>query len=311
MNNRKSFKCFCIMLLVFFLFGCSQKTEDNPSKEPEETQQETVSSTTTTTASTTKAAPAYEYEELELTAYRGDNMIYGLMYRPKNAGEKLPTVIHAHGFNSSYSSGIKYAVALAGKGYNVYTFDFCGGSEDSESDGSMLDMTVFSEKEDLEAVISMLRGLDYVDEENIFLLGASHGGLVSAITAAENKDIIKGMILLYPGFHIPDLMMLQFGNADGIPETFGFSGVTLGRGYAEEMMNYDVYGHIAAYDKDVLILHGDTDYIVPIEYSERALAVYPSAELEVISGSGHGFQGRHFDKAVDYITAYLENHLSD
>ena len=85
----------------------------------------------------------------------------------------------------------------------------------------------------------------------------------------------------------------------------------LGRGYAEEMMNYDVYGHIAAYDRDVLILHGDTDYIVPIEYSERALDFYPSAELEVISGSGHGFQDRHFNKAVDFITEYLENHLSN
>ena len=143
------------------------------------------------------------------------------------------------------------------------------------------------------------------------MLGASHGGLVSAITAAENKDIIKGMILLYPAFHIPDIIMNQFWNADEIPETFGFSGVTLGRGYAEEMMNYDVYGHIAAYDKDVLILHGDTDYIVPIAYSERALDFYPSAELKVISGSGHGFDWKDYGKAVDYITEYLENHLSN
>lgn len=93
---------------MLFLFGCAQKTEDDPPKESEETRQENISSTITTTASTTKAAPVYEYEELELTAYRGDNTIYG----------------------------IKYAVALAEKGYNVYTFDFCGGSEDSESDGS-------------------------------------------------------------------------------------------------------------------------------------------------------------------------------
>ena len=169
MNNRIFFKCLCIMLPVFFLFGCSQKTEDNVSKEPEETQQENISSNTTVAASHTTSA--YEYEELELTTYRGDNLIYGLMYRPKNVGEKLPTVIFAHGFNNNYHSGIRYAVYLAYKGYNVYTFDFCGGSEHSESDGSMLDMTVFSEKEDLEAVISMIRGLDYVDEENIFCSG--------------------------------------------------------------------------------------------------------------------------------------------
>ena len=305
MNNRNFFKCLCIILLAFFLFGCSQKTEDDVSKEPEETRQENISSTTTT------AASDYEFEELKLTAYRGDNLIYGIMYRPKNAGKKLPTVIFSHGFNNNYHSGSRYAAYLAYKGYNVYTFDFCGGSEHSESDGSMLDMTVFSEKEDLEAVISMIRGLDYVDEENIFLLGSSHGGLVSAITAAENKDIIKGMVLLYPGFHIPEMMTAQFGYADEIPETFELSDVTLGRGYAEVMINYDVYSHIAAYDKDVLILHGDEDWVVPISYSERALAAYPSAELKVISGSGHGFDWKDYGVAVDYITEYLDNHLSN
>ena len=32
----------------------------------------------------------------------------------------------------------------------------------------------------------------------------------------------------------------------------------------------------------MLLIHGDADSIVPLSYSERALEVYPSAELKVI-----------------------------
>ena len=43
-----------------------------------------------------------------------------------------------------------------------------------------------------------------MDEENIFLMGTSQGGAVSAITAAANKEEIKGAILLYPAFVLVD-----------------------------------------------------------------------------------------------------------
>ena len=65
-------------------------------------------------------------------------------------------------------------------------------------------------------------------------------------------------------------------------------------------MDYDIYGAIAAYDQDVLLIHGDSDTIVPLEYSQRALEVYPSARLEVIRGGGHGFYGDNARLATDY-----------
>ena len=58
-----------------------------------------------------------------------------------------------------------------------------------------------------------------------------------------------------------------------------------GRAYFEPLLNYDVYTDIAAYDKDVLLIHGDADSIVPLSYSERALKSYASARLEVLPGS--------------------------
>ena len=47
-------------------------------------------------------------------------------------------------------------------------------------------MTIFSEKEDLELVLEYFKKEDFVDEKNIFLFGASQGGLVTSLVAEEN-----------------------------------------------------------------------------------------------------------------------------
>lgn len=77
----------------------------------------------------------------------------------------------------------------------AYCFDFCGGAASKRSDGSPLEMSVFTEQADLEAVIAMIQELDYVDQDNLFLMGTSQGGAVSAITGAAHPQEIRGMIL--------------------------------------------------------------------------------------------------------------------
>lgn len=105
------------------------------------------------------AGPAeYEYETQEMYARRGENQIYGVLYIPQNAGETMPAIIYSHGFGGSHRSGTQYAEAMAAKGYVVYCFDFCGGSPGSQSDGSTLEMSLFTEQADLEAVIEMIQG---------------------------------------------------------------------------------------------------------------------------------------------------------
>ena len=80
--------------------------------------------------------------------------------------------------------------------------------------------------------------------------------------------------------------------------------MTVGRAYFEDLLDYDVYADIADFDKDVLILHGDEDSVVPLSYSERALEVYPSAELKILQGAGHGLSGKDARIAIDFMTQY-------
>ena len=252
----------------------------------------------------------YEYETQEMYARRGENQIYGVLYIPQNAGETMPAIIYSHGFGGSHRSGTQYAEAMAAKGYVVYCFDFCGGSPGSQSDGSTLEMSLFTEQADLEAVIEMIQGLDYVDSSNLFLMGTSQGGAVSAITAAKHVDEIRGLVLLYPAFVLADNANERYQSPEEIPDTQFFMWMDVGRAYFEPLLGYDIYADIEAYDKDVLILHGDEDSIVPLSYSERAAEVYPSAKLEVLQGAGHGFSGENAQTAINLMTEYFQSHVS-
>lgn len=253
--------------------------------------------------------PIYEYQTEELYASRDGKQIYGVVYIPQNSGERMPAIIYSHGFGGSHQYGVQYAESMAARGYVVYCFDFCGGSPGSRSDGSTLEMSLFTEQADLEAVIKMMQELDYVDSSNLFLLGTSQGGAVSTLTGAKHPDEIKGMVLLYPAFVMVDNANELFRSAAEIPEAYYFMWMDVGRTYFEPLLDYDIYADITDYTKDVLILHGDADSIVPLSYSEKAVQAYSSAQLKVLRGAGHGFYGDDAEQAIDYITEYLNAHI--
>lgn len=294
-----------IVMMAVMISGCTQKTDVLPNESffSEEISSEPVSSENTVQIAENSK---YEYETRELYTKRDDNRIFGMLYIPRDAEEKLPTVIFSHGFGGNYQVGEQYAKALTERGYAVYCFDFCGGSTNSRSDGSTLEMSIFTEQADLEAVIQMIREQPYVDEENIFLMGTSQDGAVSAITAAANKEKIKGAVLMYPAFVLVDNTKRQFKSVEEIPETYYLMWMTVGRAYAEKLLDYDIYEAISAYDKDVLSIHGDADNIVPLSYSEKAIEVYDSARLEVLPGAGHGFYSQDARQTIEWTLEYLD-----
>ena len=158
---------------------------------------------------------------------QGKKTIYGKIFLPKsNKKKKFPTVIYSHGFGGSYEYGVNCAKALAKKGYAVYCFDFCGGSPDSRSSGSALDMSIVTS-------------------------GTSQGGAVSAITAAEHQKEIRGLILFYPVFVLVDNAKAEFKSMDEIPDKYYLMWMEVGKTYLEDLLDYDIYEDIKAYKKKV------------------------------------------------------------
>lgn len=281
-----------LVMALSLLAGCGQSAEQ--------------------TAPTPEPAPSQEpvrVEELWLES--GGKKIYGAMYLPGEVKDSYPAVILSHGFNSSSVLNEGYAESFAKAGYAAYIFDFCGGSPSTKSDGVTTEMSVLTEYQNLSDVMDQVKALDYIDGGQLFLFGLSQGGFVSAYTAAQRPDDVKGLILFYPAFVLQETYFEQYDSVEDIPdEEFESMGVTLGAIYAKDARSFDIYEEIGKYKGDVLICHGDKDSVVPLSYSERALEVYGSAELKVIQYGEHGFQGKLAREATGYVTDFLAAHTS-
>lgn len=247
----------------------------------------------------------------ELSYFDGLNKIYGKIYKPE-ADEfgKRPALVFCHGLGVNADFGDKYCKEAVAQGYVAYAFDFRGGSPDSRSTGmDMTGMSVLTEKEDLEFVLSHLRRERFVRKSEIYLAGHSQGGLVASITAAEQKSKIAGLILLAPAFNIPADGKSRYKKVADIPDTTLWGACTLGKKYYKDIRSMDPYKTIGKYRGDVLIVHGTGDRAVPAECSEKAAESYRSVSIEILPGADHNFTGSSSAKVISLMKAYLKEHF--
>ncbi len=238
---------------------------------------------------------------------KNNQNIYGELYKPKDDG-KLPIVIYSHGLGATYRAGSDYAKKLASYGIMTLCFDFRGGSNRSKSDGKTTEMSIVTEYDDLETILGEVKTWDFVDKDNIVLAGSSQGGAVSSFVSSKHFGEIKGLILLYPALSIPNVVRNWYSSIDDIPETVQMTkSIEVGRKYFEDIWNLDLFDEIKDDKIKVLILHGTDDDTVPVTYSEKINKIYENSEFYKIDGAGHGFSGKHFDKAMEYVIKYLKD----
>lgn len=216
-----------------------------------------------------------------------------------------PAIILSHGYNGSHSDFSKECIYFAQNGYVAYAFDFCGGSVNSKSSGKSTDMTVFTEKEDLLAVFDYISTMDGVLSDKVYLFGGSQGGFVTALIAEERADKVKAVVLYYPALNIPDDWRKNYATEADIPEIVDFWGLQLGKNFFMSIRDFYTFDNIGKYEGNVLIIHGDKDNIVPLNFSEKAVKTYKNAELIVLPGEGHGYSvngGKAaMEKALEFI----------
>lgn len=203
------------------------------------------------------------------------NSIYGRVFTKDDSfdeSEKYPLLIMSHGANTvsvDATNGLmQYAL---NKGFVVYTFDFCGGSKTSKSEGDTEDMTVDTEVTDLESVLAEIKQLPYVDQEKVVLFGHSMGGLISGLTAAKHADELAGLIL-----HAPALS----GSLD----------------------------KIGTFDKYVYIMNGtlDRDQTETVEaYNARTVPAAPSCEIHMVESADHYFSTPEYLAQGEFLDVYL------
>ena len=236
-------------------------------------------------------------EELDIPASLGK--LYGVFQAPSASA---PLIILSHGFNGCHLGNQDFADFFSAHGFATFCLDFCGGGIRSKSDGELKDMTVLTEAEDLNAVIDYFRP----QFSEIFLWGASMGGFISSYVAAHRPQDVKALAIEFPAYVLQDDAKKR-ANPDGtFPETFSAMNTQISRKFNETAVSFDIYDVIGMYTGDVLIQHGDQDFLVPMSYSQRAAEVFPSAELVVLPGQGHGFRDAGRAEAMERELAFFQ-----
>jgi acetyl esterase/lipase len=160
-----------------------------------------------------------------------------------------------------------------------------------------------------------------VDPERLGVFGLSAGGHLSLMlgTAAdqgktnapdpverESSRVAAVVAVVAP----TDLRIMVWDAPDHLPAYKRFPALDLEMDQAAD--NSPIV-HVTNDDAPTLLIAGDQDELVPIAHSENILKAFKQkgvvAELLVIEGAGHGFQGEDQKKAFDALADWFEKHL--
>ncbi len=226
---------------------------------------------------------------------------------PANHPEKCPLVIVIHGF-TGYSEERHISAAaqtMNELGYATLRVDMYGHGK---SDGEFRDHTLFKWMTNAMTVIDHAKSLPFVTD--LYLCGHSQGGLTVMLAAGLKHEFIRGIIPLSPAAMIPemarkgDFLGIRF-DPDHIPDELPVKeGLTLGSNYIRAAQMIHVEDAIARYDGPVLLVHADTDEVVPCSCSIKAAQAYRDAKLVITHDDTHCYDN-HLELVLDAIREWL------
>ena len=246
------------------------------------------------------------YKSRELIVNREEKSLCGKLFTPANASqEPLPALVCGHAFGANYLSCVPYAWALVELGFAVYCFDFCGGGYAVKSAGNPLEMTIATEAADVHAAVETLCTSESIDEQRVFVLGEGQGGLATCLYADAYPLEAAGIVLVHPTLNLHDQTRKLFPTKKNIPTSYRHQGMRVGRAFGEVAWDTNPFEHMQRFEGDVLLIHGDEDTVVPINYSRRAANVFTYAWLEVVRHGRHTFKGATQEQCIEAIRTFL------
>ncbi len=230
---------------------------------------------------------------------------------PAPAEGKHPLVIIIHGFTGHMEERHIVAVSqtLNEIGFATLRVDMYGHGN---SDGQFENHTLYKWLTNALRVIDYARALDFVTD--LCLCGHSQGGMTVMLAGAMKHDLIKGIIPLSPAWMIPEAarngtLLGQDFDPDHIPDmlpAWGDRG--LNGNYVRVAQTIHVEEAIDRYEGPVLIVHGDHDEAVPVEYGIKAAKRYKNCKLVLIPGDTHCYD-YHLDQVLDAVRAWMRERM--
>ncbi len=231
----------------------------------------------------------------------------GRIYRDENAGDA--GLIFSHGLFSS-KDGYKItqmAGDLAATNHTLMTFDFsCAG----ESGGSLSDLSILQEVEDLASAVSYFKTRAV---QRIHLMGSSMGAAVSMLYASRGDPAIESLMLIAAPVELPAIFTGATGLTDpsALPPDgmTSVEGISIKNAFFREIAAINMAEAIRKISVPVLAIHGGRDALVDpgnIDILEENLATF--TKTVVIEDGDHELTR---DKDIRFITDTVVNWLAE
>ena len=222
--------------------------------------------------------------------------------------EKCPLVIVFHGLTGNMEERHITAVSSAMNeiGFATLRVELYGHGK---SGGTFEQHNLMKWINNAMTVTDYAKTLDFVTD--LYICGHSQGGLLTMLAAGMRADDFKAAIPMSPAIVIPDgarkgNLLGQPFDPEHVPDMVEWGDRHLSGNYLRTAQLLDVDEAIRKYEKPVLLIHGDADEAVPIEYSIDAAKKYKNAKLVQILGDTHCY-----DKHLDQVTAAVKKFLGE
>jgi acetyl esterase/lipase len=286
-------------------------------------------------ASSAQEQPSFKRQEDVIYGRKFGSALTLDVFTPteKANGAGVIFVVSGGWFSSHDNVPIAFAKALTRRGYTV--FAVVHGSQPKYAIDEILP--------DLHRAVRFIRShaQDYgIDPNRLGITGASAGGHLSLMQGtagkegdAKAKDPVdrvssrvqavgcffpptdflnwgaKGKLVLGG---MPESIKPAFAFRTREPKTGGFARITDEEKIRNIMREVSPIAHVSSGSAPALIIHGDKDYLVPIQQAEILIARLKEsgvpAELVVKPGAGHGWA--NMDRDLATIADWFDKHLA-
>ncbi len=243
-----------------------------------------------------------------ITFYSEHKKIFGNLHL---SNEKAPCIICLHGLESSKDTNkwLTFASRLYDNGFSCLRFSFRGCGEGFEkSEGKFEDVSLTARIEDYRSALDFLENSGKVDMNKLGVVGSSFGGMV-ALAAGEKRA--KAIVVLASPYKIPrydkPLIPKERNDYYVLP-----SGRTFKKTFYEDLRKYDLLETVKG-SPPLLIVHGDSDGIVPLEHAYKLFnSSSEPKRLVIIEGADHIFsQPEHLNKVIDLSIKWFRKYLRE
>lgn len=240
--------------------------------------------------------------------------LVGIMHHGQ--GKKTtPCLIVCHGFAGTKIGGsrrfIEFARYATKHNLSVFRFDFAGSGD---SEGDLVDLTLDSELDDLQAAINVVSKIEGIDPEKIGIVGHCMGAVTAIRQSARDSRIYKS-VAWAPFTDLAATMTRLIGEEalsilqEGDEADFLYNEQLFRCG--PNILNQnslDMFEEILRVRQPLLVIHGTEDATVPLPEVEKlmdfAQATPGEKKLSVLKGAHHSFpfhQDELFEQTVKWF----------